>query len=256
MRIGIRDNCLRRPTVEAIAAAASVGLDAVEICIGQDTAANVLWQDGGYDAVNQACEAAGIVISSLSPGYFASVHPVVDDPAMRQQGHDLLLDVISRCAPVGATYILVPMFPKDMNEWPDSKWTTLIEGFKPLAEAAANAGLQLALETTFSADHLDRILDGVDNEQFVVYYDTANTTNLGYHSPTEIRQLGRRVGKVHVKDTDGNQLGDGRVPWADCRQALLDIGYDDWYVLETPAGDEPVARAARNYGFARGWMAP
>lgn len=255
MRIGIRDGCLRQPAVEAMALAGKLGFDGVEICIGEKTADNVLWQDGGFDRVNQAAKEAGVVVSSLSPGYFASCHPVVDDPAKRELGHRLILECVERCGPVGAGGILVPMFPKDMDEWADAKWQALIDGFKPLAEAAGEAGVILALETTFSADHLDRVLDGVDHEAFTVYYDTANTTNLGYHSPTEIRQLGDRVGMVHVKDTDQSHLGDGKVPWAECRAALDDIAYDGWYVLETPAGDDAAVSGARNYGYTRGWLA-
>lgn len=256
MRIGIRDGCLKQPAVPALALAGKLGFDGVEICIGQNTADCVLWQEGGFDQVNQAAEQAGVVVSSLSPGYFASLHPVVDDPALREQGQALILDCIAKCGPVGAEAILVPMFPKDMNDWPESTWRQLVDGFKPLAEAAAQANVILALETTFSADHLDRILDDVDNEAFTVYYDTANTTNLGYHSPSEIRQLGHGIGMVHVKDTDGNHLGHGRVPWGECREAIGDLGYDGWFVLETPAGDDPALAGARNLGFTKGWLAP
>lgn len=254
MRIGIRDGCLRLAPVEAILLAPKLGFDGVEICIGQDTSANILWQNGGFDAVNAAVEASGCVVSSLSPGYFASCHPVVDDPALRQHGHELILDCIARCGPVGAGYILVPMFPKDMADWPESKWQALVDGFKPLAEAAGNAGLMLCLETTFSAEQLECIVDGVDNEAFRVYYDTANTTTWGYDCPSEIRRLGAKIGAVHVKDTENKHLGDGKVPWAGCRCALGEIGFDGWFVLETPAGEDPAISGARNYGFTRGWL--
>lgn len=253
MLFGIRDGCLKLGAVEALPLAAKLGFDGIEICIGQDTSVNPLWQDGGIDQVKAAMESSGAVVSSLSPGYFASCHPVVDDPALRQHGHNLMLECIERCAPVGAGYLLVPMFPKDMDDWADEKWQALIDGFQPLAQAAADAGVLLCLETTFSADHLDRIIDGVGNDAFKVYYDTANTTNLGYHSPTEIRQLGAKIGAIHVKDTDNQHLGDGRVPWAGCSRACSDIEYDGWLVLETPAGDDPAISAARNYGFTRCW---
>ncbi|MCC7495558.1 MAG: TIM barrel protein [Fimbriimonadaceae bacterium] len=254
MKIGIRDGCLKLAAVEAAGLAGQLGFDGLEVCIGPEEAANVLWQAGGFDRLNAACEAAGVVVASLSPGRYAQLHPVVDDPALRAAGRRLLLDCIERCRPVGADAILVPLFPQDLETWADATWQALIDGFKPLAAAAGEAGVTLLLETTFSADHLARILDGVDHPALQVYYDTANTTNRGYHAPTEIRQLGRRVGRVHVKDTNGQMLGDGRVPWADCRTALRDIRYDGWLVLETPAGDDAALAAARNYGFTRGWL--
>lgn len=255
MQIGIRDGCLRQPTLEAIATAGELGFDGIEICIGQDESSNILWARDGADQVNDACEQHGVVISSLSPGYFASLHPVVDDPDLREAGKVLIHQCVNRCEPVGAKAILVPMFPKDMGDWSDQKWQQLIDGFKPLAEGAEHAGVILALESTFSADQLERIIDGVDCPALTVYYDTANTTNLGYHSPTEIRKLNEKIGMVHVKDTDGNHLGEGRVPFDDCKLALADIDYDGWFVLETPAGDDAEEAGKKNLAFTQSWLA-
>ncbi len=255
MKIGIRDGCLRKPPLEALALAGELGFDGVELCIGATTTDHILWQVGGFDQVTNAAELAGVVVSSLSPGDFANCHPLVEDPALREHGHQLILQCIERCGLVGASSILVPMFPKDMADWPDTTWQALADGFKPLAAVAAKANIVLALESTFSAEQLNRLLDLVDNPALAVYYDTANTTNRGYHCPTELRELGDRVGMVHVKDTEQRHLGDGRVPWADCRTALRDIRYDGWLVLETPAGDDAARSGARNYGFTRGWVA-
>ena len=47
----------------------------------------------------------------------------------------------------------------------------------------------------------------------------------------------------------------GPVDWAACRAAVSAIGYDGWAVLETPAGDDPIANAARNLAFTRQWLA-
>lgn len=253
MPIAIRDGCLQKGPVDALHLASRIGFDGIEICIGQDTSANLLWQDGGFEQVNAAIAATGVKVSSLSPGYFAACHPVVDDPALRQQGHDLVLDCIRRCGPVGAELILIPMFPKDMADWPESKWQALADGFRPLAAAAADAGVRLCLETTFSADQLQCLCDEVDSPAFQVYYDTGNTAAWGYKCPPEILQLGARIGAVHVKDTGNKHLGDGEVPWRPTMRALRDVDFDGWFVLETPAGDDAALSAARNYGFTRGW---
>ncbi len=67
---------------------------------------------------------------------------------------------------------------------------------------------------------------------------------------------------LHVKDTaqDGANcpLGEGRVDWPACRAAVREIGYDrpdSWFVLETPAGDDPISSAERNLDFTKRWLA-
>ena len=53
-------------------------------------------------------------------------------------------------------------------------------------------------------------------------------------------ELGSRIGKVHVKDFDRGvggsggfrRLFQGSVEWADVRQALVNVGYDDYLPAE------------------------
>ena len=143
------------------------------------------------------------------------------------------------------------MFPRDFNEWPDEMWQMLIDGLKPLAEVAEKHKVVLALETMFNADQIGMVVDKINSPYVKVYYDTGNLCNRGYDVPAELRQLGDRVGMIHAKDTDRQMLGGGKVDFKGVSDAIREIGYDGYIVLETPTGDDPNAANAQNLAFIK-----
>jgi len=251
MKCGIRDGLLGRPVLEGFGLAAELGFDGVEVCIGRDYRESLLWSEGGAEQMLEAAQGAGIAISSLSPGVFASLHPLVREAEKREEGQRMLAQTIDLCGRLDSHYILVPMFPRDYETWDETKWTALAGALRPLAQEAEAANVTLGLETTLDAERLAMLLDKIDSRAVGVYYDVANTTNFGFDAPSEMRALGDRIVMIHIKDTDQQHLGGGRVPFPEVRAAVRDIGYDGWLVLETPRGDDPVASAKKNLAFTR-----
>ena len=251
MKYGIRDGLLKEPLDTMFTVAKEIGFDGIEYCIGGDYKSSLLWQDGGSEKLKALADKDGMEISSLSPGVFSSLHPVVSDAAKRAEGQEMLTHTIEVCPSLGAKHILVPMFPDDADQWQEETWKMLVDGFKSLAEVAEKHEVLLELETRFNADQLLMVIDRIGSQYVKVYYDVANTTNLGLDAPAELRQLGDQVGIIHVKDTDRSMLGEGKVDFKDVSDALRDIGYDGWLVLETPAGDDPKAAAAQNLAFTK-----
>ncbi|MBN1674177.1 MAG: sugar phosphate isomerase/epimerase [Kiritimatiellae bacterium] len=251
MKYGIRDGMLREPLERIFPVAKELGFDGVEYCIGKDYKDSLLWQADGARKLKSLADEAGMDVSSLSPGVFASVNPALPEPEKRAEGRAILSHVIETCPKVGTRDILVPMFPRDVPEWPDETWDRLVEGFKPLAALAEKHGVRLNLETSFNADQLQSVIDRIGSDAVKVYYDTANQTNRGFDVPKELRQLGAQVGMIHAKDTDQAMLGEGKVDFDAVDAAMRDIRYDGYIVLETPAGDDPKAAHARNLAFVR-----
>ncbi len=249
MKCSIRDGLLGCPVLEGFALAAELGFDGVEVCIGGDYAASLLWSSGGADQMRAAADAAGIATASRPPGAFAPLHPRGEAPAKREEGQRMLAQTIALCGPLGTQDILVPMFPRDFGTWDDGQWSTFAAGLERLADTAEAAGVTLAHETTMDAETLISLLDRIGSPAAGVYYDVANTTPFGFDAPTELRALGSRVVMIHVKDTDQQHLGEGRVSFPDVKAAIADIGYDGWLVLETPCGDDPAAAAERHLAF-------
>jgi len=252
MKYGIRDGMLKAPMETMFSVAKQIGFDGVEFCIGREYHENLLWEEGGAKKLKGLADAAGVEISSLSPGVFSSFHPALPEAEKRQEGHDILVHVIASCAAADTRHILVPMFPKDMDEWPESTWDLLVDGFKSLADVAKRHDVILDLETTFSADDLVMILDRVDSPALKVYHDTGNTMSRGQDPAEELLKLGHDgVGMIHGKDTDRQMLGDGRVDFDAVDAAMREIAYDGYIVLETPVGEDANADNAQNLAFIR-----
>ena len=94
-----------------------------------------------------------------------------------------------------------------------------------MAKKAEDSGVVLGIESWLSAAELVRILDAVGSRNVQVYYDVANSTQMGYDVAAEIRQLGReRICEFHAKE-NGFLLGQGRVDFAAVRKAMDDIGF-------------------------------
>ena len=57
---------------------------------------------------------------------------------------------------------------------------------------------------------------------------------MGYNVPDEIRWLGKKnaICQIHLKE-NGNRLGQGKVNFLDVKQALQDINYKDWLIIES-----------------------
>jgi len=79
----------------------------------------------------------------------------------------------------------------------------------------------------------------------------ANALHYG-HEPVDIlMRLGKRISMIHIKDKGGDLLGEGEVDWDGCVDAIKDIGYDGWLVLETKPTNNPSGAAAENLKFIR-----
>lgn len=250
MKYGIRDSMLRLPFEQTFAEAKRIGFDGVEICIGGNYSEHKLWSGEGIAEIQKLSADADIEVPSLSPGGFTShtfAHP---DESKREEGKAMLKYLIETCPKIGADAILVPFFGDGKINPEDITSPIFINGIKEVAEVAETHKVYLALESMLSAsDHL-RILEQVKSPYVKVYYDMGNATGFGYNAAEEIKQLGSEIVAIHVKDTGGN-LGEGEVDFSAVSEAIREIKYDRYLVLETPSGDDASASAAQNLAFSK-----
>ena len=211
----------------------------------------VPWQDGGIDIVNSLAEDAGIEVSSLSPGGFTAFSFMNPIDSIRSEGIAKLQYLSETCPKVGANVVLVPFFGGGQIKEEHITSSRFIDGFKAAAETAEKHNVYLGIESTINADQHQQIIDQVGSKHVGVYYDMGNATNLGYDSPSEIRSLGSSIVQMHIKDTGGNHAGEGDVDFPAVFEAAHAIGYDSWFVLETPGKDDAIASAAKNMNFVR-----
>jgi len=143
----------------------------------------------------------------------------------------------------------------------------LVKNLQQLAPDAEAAGVILAIEHTMPAELTAEVLDNVNSSNIGNYWDMGNSMALGADPLEEIAHLGSRIARVHAKeyhqgsDPPGSRyalhfdglnrkpFGLGDVPVPAVLDALRQVGYDDYIVLETGKFDDPPGsvQAALNY---------
>ncbi len=117
---------------------------------------------------------------------------------------------------------------------------------KALIPDAEKAGVKIAIEEVWnkfllSAPEMARYIDSFESNTIGAYFDVGNVVEYGF--PQEwIRELGKRILKVHIKEYakpkrfDYN-LGEGEIDWPEVVAALRDVGYQGWVTAEVGFGD-------------------
>ncbi len=257
MRFGIMSACLPGSYREVIEASADIGFDGVELDVGADYEANMLWSRDGRAELKRLLSERGLALSSICLGTFWTYSFASPDQAVRERGLGFTTDAIHWCREFGATVILVPITPgaEEEGEEAAARW---IEQLSEVAPAAEESGVCLALENVGrgcgrTAQQLLRLVEGVDSPYVRVYYDFANGLGLSGDPVGEIHTLSEHIVQIHAKDR-GGPMGEGEVDMAAVAKAIKDIGYDGWLVLETFEAldaDDPIGATKKNLEVAR-----
>jgi len=194
----------------------------------------------------------GITFHSVAAGSILNKIPLSTEP----QSAVYVIDAIEAAKALGAKNILIAFFGngdlrlkdsvgnyRDLKdgkfssyELDSKKFTRVVVALRQIVPRAEDAGVALGLENTITAKQNLEIIDRIGSKIVQVYYDVGNSTGNGYDVPSEIRMLGNdRICEVHLKDWKTKILGssEGQVNMKQCAQALSDIGYNKWLVLET-----------------------
>jgi sugar phosphate isomerase/epimerase len=233
--------------VEAVELAGRIGFDGVEVSLGRVKDGRLPQDDPEILSRYRAAAAqhkvtlAGACLDALHNNYLKS------DPLAPK----LLADAIRITAALGARTILLPSFGKAAPAEPEEQ-ERVAALLREHAPAALKAGITLCLENDLSAEVNARMLELSRSPAVKVYYDTGNSFSRGYDILKEIRYLGReRIGQIHFKDGK-SYLGEGKIDFRSVAQALHEIGYQGFIVLETPSPSGDIeADMRRNLGFVR-----
>jgi L-ribulose-5-phosphate 3-epimerase len=221
----------RRGQPSALAVAEEIGLDGVQVSFGEPDGQFDLRKEGVRRQYQQAAKEHGVEIASLGMGVLNSVPYSSSPDAERWVGQ--CIEVLPK---LDQKIVLLAFFSQgDIKDKPELQ-EEVIRRLKKVAPKAEKAGVIIGLETWLSADEHLRILDAVGSPSVQVYYDTANMEKQGYDIYKEIRQLGReRICEFHCKE-NGFLLGEGRVDFRRVKDAMDDIGYGGWLVIESAVG--------------------
>ena len=221
----------QRARTDALTVAQQLGLDGVQVSMGSVDNDLQLRRPDVQRAYREAATAAGVRIGGVALDLMNQV-PYKSDPRTEQW----VSDSIDAARALDVRVILLACFEKgDLRNDPDGQ-----------------AEVIRRLRRVSAPEHL-RILDAVRSPSVQVYYDLANSTQMGYDILAEIRQLGRdRICEFHAKE-NGFLLGQGRIDFPAVRKAMDDIGYGGWIQIEgaVPKGQPLIESHTRNVRFMR-----
>jgi len=212
---------------EAFAVAKEIGLDGVEVSFSQPGTPNDLRDEAVRAKYREVCQATGLEVASLAMGMLNSI-PYSSDPRTEQW----VADVVDVMPKIGVKRCLMAFFGNGDIKGDQAKQDEVIRRLKRVAPQAEKAGVVLGIESWMNADDHLRILDAVGSPAIRVYYDVCNMTDQGYDICKEIRQLGKeRICQIHIKE-NGFLIGQGKVALPPVRDAIAEIGYGGWLILE------------------------
>ena len=250
-KIGVTDWNLRMTgKIEAVALAAKLGFEGVEVSLGRNAGGNKLPLDNSEIQAQYVAEAkkhniklAGTCLDILHVNYLKN----------DKLGQKWVADGIQITRKLNARVMLMPFFGKGAmaNE---TEMDYVADVLKELAPEAVKAGVLIGLEDTISAADNVRIMDRVKSKALMVYYDVGNSTRNGFDVVKEIRWLGaRRICQIHLKDE--GYLGEGKIDFPRVIKTIDDTGYKAFANFETSSPSKNIeGDMLRNLAYVRKLM--
>ncbi len=250
----------------------AMGFDGVEVPIFEPGRVEV-------DEIRQAAERAGLALTAsgaLPPGtnFYTTA-------GAARGAEAYLRDSVRAAAELGAPVICGPLFKAvgdfdDSVDLPEQRARTA-RAAGPLADAAAEAGVTLALEplNRFETNLFNTVADSV------AFCGAVGSSGLGllldtFHMHIEEKDSAAAIAAAgtagvlshfHASENDRGTAGSGQVHWDAVAPALAASGYDGWVVLESfsqsnqairkavscwrPFYESPEAFAAQGLAFVR-----
>ena len=228
----------------SLEAAKRIGLDGVQVDFGRAQTDLPLFDADLQRRFLDEVLRQDIQIASLAMGVLNSV-PYKSDPRAEQW----VAEGIDICKALGVNVVLLAFFGNgDLRDDEKGK-DVVVERFKRVALKAEEAGVFLGVESWLSAEEHLEIIERVGSPAVKVYYDVANSHKAGYDIYKEIRRLGKHICEFHAKDYD-DLYGKGSIDFERVREAMDDIGYRGWIVMEgtkMPLGVEESCRYDAEY---------
>jgi L-ribulose-5-phosphate 3-epimerase len=229
--------------MEKFQAVKNAGFDGVEVNSHLDR-----------NEVLKARDATGLAIPSVCDAMHWKLALSDPDPAIREQGVAALKLSLEDAAAYGAdTVLLVPGRVNDIVSYDDC-WNRTVAELKKVIPVAINLKVKIALENVWNNFLISPMEAASFVDQFKTpyvgfYFDIGNVLVYGWPEQW-IKILGRRIAKVHIKEFSrkiadkqgkgagfGVKLQEGDVNWSAVMNALDNIGYSGWTIVEQPGGD-------------------
>jgi sugar phosphate isomerase/epimerase len=230
----------------------ALGMTYIELLIEFDhNPDNPFWQERGRRAILEKCAGNACAPYSVCVDYSMS-HPMNDGAEIVQY----CVDLVANAGELGVSLVILPLL--EGGELTTENQQGFVDPLRAIAEAGADSGVSLALETAFDGKTLAGFLAEVDRPNVKATYDTGNRAAFGHDIPGDIRTLGDDIVHVHIKDKNAEnqnvRLGTGLVNFMSVAEALVDIGYAGNFTFETTRGEDAERTAEYNMDLVTYFM--
>ena len=171
-------------------------------------------------------------------------NPISPDASVRARGVELNKKTLDCCAALGAQTLCGP-YHSAIGHFTGvgptaHEWAWGVESMRQVAEHAGAVGVKLGVEALNRFEcyllnaHGDsaRFVREVNHPACGMMYDT-------FHSNIEEKNIGRTFNDIkdvlchiHISENDRSTPGTGDIKWDETFQAIADIKYDGWLVIE------------------------
>jgi D-psicose/D-tagatose/L-ribulose 3-epimerase len=180
-----------------------------------------------------------------------SANPISPDPAVREAAVERLVWAVRATAEVGSSILAgpfhtaYPVFSGEPATEDERAWCA--EVMRAGAEEGERCGVTLTTEilNRFECYLLNTVKDGLDmvervgHPRFKIHYDTHHAHIEESDPGAAIRAGAGAIGHVHISENDRGVPGRGQVAWQDSFEALKEIQYDGWLVIEAFSRRDP-----------------
>ncbi len=174
----------------------------------------------------------------------AEDNPISPDSAVRSRGIENTKRAIDCCQSLGATHLVGP-FHSALGEFTgagptEDEWRWGVESMRHVAEHAGQADVMLGIEALnrFEIYLLNTIADAarfareVDHPHCKIMYDTFHSHIEEKNVRAAILEGGDMICHIHISENDRSTPGAGNVRWKENFDAIRDINFDGWLVVE------------------------
>lgn len=171
-------------------------------------------------------------------------NPISQDAKVRAAGVDATKRTLDCCAAVGATHLIGPYHSalglfSGKGPTPD-EWKWGVESMKQVAEHAGKNKVMLGVEclnrfeTYLLNTHKDaaKFVKEVGHPNCRMMYDTFHA-NIEEKSITQaLRDCADVLCHIHISENDRSTPGAGDIKWDETFDAIKEVGYDGWLMIE------------------------
>ncbi len=253
LKIGLRIECLRLPTRQALRQAAELGVQGVQVNAVGELAPDNLSATGKRE-LRHLVNSLGLSLTALG---FPTRHGF--NTAEGLEGRIAAAQKV-----LGLSYELrAPIVTGIIGRVPEDEThptrQLLADSMRVVGSHAERVGAVFAIETgTESCATLRRFIDALGGLGLRANLDPANLLVKGYDPILAVRELNEAIVHTHARDAvreSGGELGreatpgDGDLDWNEYLGALEEVGYRGWFVIEREQSDNPQRDVARAVEF-------